>query len=55
MPYRRIERGIKEAAVMIHERGLLPLEDILDVLVSLGAPFTVFGGSIAKPAVSLWQ
>jgi transposase len=33
MPYRRIERGIKEAAVMIHERGLLPLEDILDVLV----------------------
>jgi hypothetical protein len=32
MPNRRIERGIKEAAVVIHGCGLLPLADILDVL-----------------------
>jgi hypothetical protein len=32
MLYCHIERGIKEAAVRLHERDLLPLEDILDVL-----------------------
>lgn len=32
MPYRHIEPGIKEAAMKTYKRGLLPLEDILDVL-----------------------
>jgi hypothetical protein len=32
IPYRQIERGINGAAVRLHERDLLPLEDILDAL-----------------------
>lgn len=32
MPYRKISRDVKLAAIRLHERALLPLEDILDCL-----------------------
>jgi hypothetical protein len=32
MPYRRISRNVKLAAIRLHEHALLPLEDVLDCL-----------------------
>ena len=33
MPFRKISRDVKLAAIKLYERGLLPLETILDCLV----------------------
>ncbi|KAF8467535.1 hypothetical protein DFH94DRAFT_612065, partial [Russula ochroleuca] len=39
MPYRKISRDVKLAAIRLHERALLPLSDIIDCLKITCATF----------------